>query len=168
MIIEHHGAMPKISQLAFVAPTAVLIGEVEIDDDASIWFGAVLRGDINKIRVGKRTSIQDNCTLHVDSNMPLTIGDDVTVGHGAILHGCTIGNSVLIGMGAIVLDGAVIGDGAIIAAGALVREGQTVNANTLVAGVPAEPKKTFESTVQVKLREHAARYVCYSKTYISS
>ncbi len=166
MIIEHHGAVPKISQAAFVAQTAVIIGEVEIKDDASIWFGAVLRGDINKITIGKRTSIQDNCTLHVDSNMPLTIGNDVTVGHGAILHGCTIGNNVLIGMGAIILDGAVIGDGAIVAAGALVREGQIVDSNTLVAGVPAEPKKTFDDAVQEKLREHAARYVAYSKTYL--
>jgi len=124
MVIEHHGKKPKIHPDAFVAETAVVIGDVTIGKDSSIWYGAVLRGDINSITIGERTSIQDNCVVHVDEDKPVVVGDDVTVGHGVILHGCKIGNKVLVGMGAVILDGAEIGDGAIVAAGAVVKEGQ--------------------------------------------
>jgi len=165
MIIEHHGQKPKVAESAFVAENAVLIGEVEVGEDSSIWFGAVLRGDINKITVGRCTSIQDNCVVHVDSDKPAVVGDYVTVGHGAILHGCTVGNYVLIGMNATVLDGAEVGDGAVVAAGAVVLEGQKVPPKTLVAGVPAKVVKEFDDTVIEKLKEHALRYAEYSKSY---
>ncbi len=165
MIIEHHGKKPKIAESAFVAENATLIGEVEVGGDSSIWFGAVLRGDINKITVGKCTSIQDNCVVHVDSDKPAVVGDYVTVGHGAILHGCKVGNYVLIGMNATVLDGAEVGDGAVVAAGAVVLEGQKVPPKTLVAGVPAKVVKEFDDTIIEKLKEHALRYAEYAKSY---
>ena len=166
MIKEHHGKTPVVHHAAFVAETAILIGEVQIGADSSIWYGAVLRGDINSITIGKRTSIQDNCVVHVETDMPVFIGDDVTVGHGAILHGCKIGNGVLIGMGAIILDGVKIGDGAVVAAGAVVKERTIIPPATLVAGIPAMPKKNrLDDEVKKMLISHAARYVEHSKTY---
>ena len=165
MVIEHHGKKPKIHSDAFVAETAVVIGDVTIGKDSSIWYGAVLRGDINSITIGERTSIQDNCVVHVDEDKPVVVGDYVTVGHGVILHGCKIGNKVLVGMGAVILDGAEIGDGAIVAAGAVVKEGQVVPPLTLVAGVPAQPKKKLDESVLEALKEHAEKYSKYAKTY---
>lgn len=165
MIIEHHGKKPQVHPDAFVAENASVIGEVEIGEGSSIWFGAVLRGDINRIVVGKFTSIQDNCVVHVDRDKPAVVGDYVTVGHGAILHGCTVGNYVLVGMNATVLDGAKIGDGAVVAAGAVVLEGQEVPPKTLVAGVPAKVIKQFDDSVIEKLKEHALRYAEYAKTF---
>jgi len=133
---------PTVPEDAYIAPTAVIIGDVELGSGASVWFGAVLRGDIDMIRVGSASSIQDNVTVHVTgSTYPTLIGDRVIVGHGAILHGCTIEDDALIGMGAIVLDNATVGAGAIVAAGALVREGQHVPPGTLVAGVPATVRR---------------------------
>jgi len=167
MLIAHHGKMPRVDGSAFIADTAVLIGDVEIGADSSIWFGTVLRGDINRIVIGKRTSIQDNCVVHVDSDKPTVVGDDVTVGHGAILHGCVVGNAVLVGMGAIVLDGAEIGDGSVVAAGAVVRERDKIPPNTLVAGVPAMPKKSkLDDEVKRMLIAHAAKYAECAKTYM--
>ena len=167
MLIAHHGKTPRIHETAFIADTAVLIGDVEIGEDSSIWFGAVLRGDINRILIGKRTSIQDNSVIHVDTDKPTTVGDDVTVGHGAILHGCTIGNAVLIGMGAIVLDGAEIGDCCVVAAGAVVRERDKIPPGTLVAGIPAMPKRSkLDDEVKRMLITHAAKYAQYAKTYL--
>ena len=166
MIREHHKITPKIASDSFIAETAVVIGDVEIGLESSIWFGAVLRGDINKITIGRCTSIQDNCTIHVDSDKPTIVGDNVTVGHNAVLHGCKIGNSVLIGMGAIVLDGAEIGDGAIVAAGAVVLEGKSVPSKTLVAGVPAKPVKELDDSIIEHLNEHARRYAEYAKTFM--
>ena len=165
MLIEHHGKKPVVHPDAFVAETAVLIGEVEVGKDSSIWYGAVLRGDISFIKIGERTSIQDNCVIHIDEDKPTVIGDDVTVGHGAILHGCKIGNSVLIGMGAIVLDDVEIGDGAVIAAGAVVRERTKVPPLTLMTGVPAQPKRKLDESTLKTLKEHAARYAEYAKSY---
>ncbi len=165
MIREHHGVMPVVHKDAFVAETAVLIGEVEVGANSSIWFGAILRGDINHIKIGERTSIQDNCVVHVDSDKPTEIGDDVTIGHGAIIHGCKIGNTALIGMGATILDGAVIGEGAIIAANALVLENRIIPPNTLAAGIPAKEKRKFDDSMREKLKRHASLYVEYSKTY---
>ncbi len=164
--MEHQGKKPRVHSDAFIADTAVIIGDVEIGRDSSIWFGAVLRGDINRITVGERTSIQDNCVVHVDSDKPTFIGDDVTVGHGAILHGCTIGNAVLIGMGAVVLDGAVIGDGAVVAAGAVVRERMEIPPRTLVVGVPAKIKTELDESIIEKLKEHAAKYTGYARTFM--
>jgi carbonic anhydrase/acetyltransferase-like protein (isoleucine patch superfamily) len=121
----------------WVAETAVVIGKVRIKAGASVWFGAVLRGDNEWIEIGERSNIQDNCTLHTDPGFPLTVGEGCTIGHNAILHGCTIGQNTLIGMGAILLNGAQIGSNCIVGAGALVSENKTVPDNTLVVGSPA-------------------------------
>lgn len=165
MILEHHNTKPKIHPTAFIAETAVIIGDVEIGENSSIWFGAVLRGDINSIKIGSRTSVQDNCVIHVDRDKPVIVGNDVTIGHGVILHGCTIGDCVLIGMGAKVLDGAKIGECSIIAAGSVVREGQEIPARTLAAGIPAVIKKELDTKTEEMLIEHAKRYSEYAKTY---
>src|SRR5579859_6274035 len=131
------GKQPRIGARVFIADNAALIGDVEIGDDVSIWYGVVLRGDVNHIRIGARTNIQDNSVLHVDQGTaPAIIGDEVTVGHSATVHGCTIGRGSLIGIGSTVLSHAVIGDFALIGAGALVPEGMNVPPRTLVLGVP--------------------------------
>lgn len=166
MILEYCGRLPKLHPTVFVAETAVVIGNVEIGENSSIWFGAILRGDINLIKIGSRTSIQDNCVVHVDRDKPVIVGDDVTVGHGAILHGCSIGNCVLVGMGAKVLDGAKVGDGSIIAAGSVVREGQEIPSGVLVAGIPAVVKRELDAETKELLLEHAKRYSEYAMTYL--
>jgi len=122
---------------AFVAPGAVLVGEVTLGAGASVWYGCVLRGDLEPVRVGAATNVQDGTVIHVDRGQPATIGERVTLGHRSVIHGCTIGDDALIGMGAVVLSGARIGAGALVAAGALVREGFEVPSGTLAAGVPA-------------------------------
>lgn len=165
MIREFYGKKPIVHPDAFIAETAVLIGDVEIGKDSSVWYGAVLRGDINSIKIGERTNIQDNCVIHIDIDKPTVIGDDVTVGHGAILHGCTIGNAVLIGMGAVVLDGAQIGDGCVIAAGAVVKERANIPPRTLVAGIPAKPKRELDPSIPQMLIEHSAKYAEYAKSF---
>ncbi len=155
-------AKPNIHPSAFIAKGAVVIGNVILEEDVSIWYNAVLRGDINKIHIGKRSNIQDGCILHLENDRPCIVGDDVTVGHGAILHGCTIESQVLIGMGAIVLNGAVVKKGAVIAAGAVVKENMIVEENTLVAGVPAKVVKTVSDTTTTHT-EWAKKYVQLSQ-----
>ena len=135
MIIEFEGKKPKIHPSAWVAPTAVIIGDVEIGPDASVFYGCVLRGDVNAIRVGARTNIQDNSVLHVDADAPCILGDDVTIGHMALVHGTTVGDGTLVGMKSTLLSRSVIGAGALIAAGAVVT--RPVPAFALMAGVPA-------------------------------
>jgi carbonic anhydrase/acetyltransferase-like protein (isoleucine patch superfamily) len=139
----------------WVAETAVLIGKVRLKAGASVWFGAVLRGDNEWIDIGERSNIQDNCTLHTDPGFPLTVGEGSTIGHGAILHGCTIGNNTLIGMGAILLHGARIGRNCVVGAGALVAENKTVPDNTLVVGSPARKLRDNDEAA-VKLIAQAA------------
>jgi carbonic anhydrase/acetyltransferase-like protein (isoleucine patch superfamily) len=134
------GQMPNIDPSAFVAPTAVIIGDVTIGPEANIWFGAVIRGDWGNIKVGARTSIQENAVLHIEAGTNLEIGEDCIVGHGAIIHGAgKVGNKCLIGIGAIVMQGTTIGDGTIVAGGAVVRG--DIKGKVMVAGVPAEVKK---------------------------
>jgi carbonic anhydrase/acetyltransferase-like protein (isoleucine patch superfamily) len=144
VVIEFEGRRPKVAPTAFVAPTAVLVGDVTIAEGASIWFGAVLRGDEGTIEIGARASVQDNVVIHCGPNMPTVVGDDVTVGHGAILEGCIVEPSALLGMGAVVLNFAIVGTGAIVAAGAVVPERTTVGAGTLAAGVPAREKRSLD------------------------
>lgn len=141
MIIAFKGKRPKIGEEVFIAPSAALIGDIEIGNGSSVWYGAVLRGDLNAIRIGKNTSIQDNCTIHVDEKNQAIIGDYVTVGHNAVLHGCTIEEGCVIGLGSVILSGAWVRQGSIVAAGSVVREGQEVGPNQLVAGAPAGLKK---------------------------
>ena len=149
------GKHPEVASTAFVEESAQLIGRVEVGPESSIWFNAVARGDINAIRIGARTNIQDLCCLHVTRVFPVTVGDRVTVGHSVTLHGCTIGDDCLIGMGATVLDGARIGSGCLIGAGALVVPGTEVPAGSLVVGAPAKVKRP----VTAQERELIARSV---------
>ena len=165
MITKYKGKKPQIAKNSFIAPNAVLIGNVVIGEGSSVWFGAVLRGDINSITVGRYSNIQDNTVVHIDSDKPVAIGDYVTVGHSAIIHGCTIGSYCLIGMGATVLDGANIGDGSVVAAGAVVLENQVVPPLSLVAGVPAKVKKTLPEYTKEHLQKHAEIYAKLSENY---
>lgn len=135
------GREPKIDEGAFVAPTASVIGDVTLETGASLWYGAVARGDVERISVGARSNIQDNCTLHADPGFPVTIGERVSVGHNAVVHGATVEDDCLIGMGATVLNGAVIGAGSLVAAQALVPQGMRVPPGSLVAGVPAKVRR---------------------------
>ncbi|HXF03940.1 MAG TPA: gamma carbonic anhydrase family protein [Blastocatellia bacterium] len=138
MIQEFDGKFPVIADSVFIAKNASVIGDVEIGEHSSVWFQAVVRGDVNYIRVGRYTNIQDGSVVHVDrETSPARIGDYVTIGHRAIIHGCTIGDHCLIGMGAIILSDAVIGDYCLVAAGAVVREGQVIPPRSVVVGVPA-------------------------------
>ncbi|MDQ1043688.1 gamma carbonic anhydrase family protein [Streptomyces sp. V4I2] len=135
------GKEPNIHEEAFVAPTSSVIGDVTLEAGASIWYGAVVRGDVERISVGAQSNIQDNCTLHADPGFPVTIGKRVSVGHNAVVHGATVGDDCLVGMGATVLNGAVIGAGSLVAAQALVPQGMQVSPGSLVAGVPAKVRR---------------------------
>ena len=143
----------------WVAPDAQVIGRIELADDASIWFAAVLRGDNERIYVGARSNVQDGCILHTDMGFPLDIGTDCTIGHKAILHGCTIADNSLVGMGAVILNGARIGRNSLVGAGALVTEGKSFPDNSLIVGSPARVVRTLDESAAAKLPEAAARYV---------
>lgn len=150
MILDYKGIKPKIGKNVFIAPTAVVIGKVHIMDNASIWYGTVVRGDRDTITIGKNTNIQDNCTVHTDPGKPVVLGDNVSVGHGVVVHGCTIESSSLIGIKAVVLNGALIKEGSVVGSGAVVREGQVVGPYQLVAGVPAILKKEMDEAIILK------------------
>ncbi|GAB2731037.1 gamma carbonic anhydrase family protein [Streptomyces bullii] len=135
------GREPKVDSGAFVAPTATVIGDVTVGAAASVWYGAVLRGDAERISVGASSNVQDNCTLHADPGFPVTVGERVSIGHNAVVHGATVEDDCLIGMGATVLNGAVIGAGSLVAAQALVPQGMRVPPGSLVAGVPAKVRR---------------------------
>jgi carbonic anhydrase/acetyltransferase-like protein (isoleucine patch superfamily) len=165
-VFRHHGVMPTIHPSVFVAEGACLIGEVELGEDASAWFNAVLRGDINRIRVGRRTNVQDGVIVHVTRQYPVEIADEVTVGHQAMLHGCRIDQCALIGMNAVVLDNAHIGPYAIVAAGAVVREQSVIPEGVLVAGVPAKIIRPITDDERMMLRQSADNYVHYARSYM--
>ncbi|MFE0416046.1 gamma carbonic anhydrase family protein [Streptomyces tendae] len=135
------GKEPKVDAESFVAPTASVVGDVTLHAGASVWYGAVLRGDVERISVGASSNVQDNCTLHADPGFPVTVGERVSIGHNAVVHGATVEDDCLIGMGATVLNGAVIGAGSLVAAQALVPQGMRVPPGSLVAGVPAKVKR---------------------------
>ncbi|GLW49964.1 gamma carbonic anhydrase family protein [Streptomyces sp. NBRC 14336] len=135
------GREPKVDEDVFVAPTASVIGDVTLRTGASVWYGAVLRGDVERITVGASSNVQDNCTLHADPGFPVTVGERVSIGHNAVVHGATVEDDCLIGMGATVLNGAVIGAGSLVAAQALVPQGMVVPPGSLVAGVPAKVRR---------------------------
>ena len=151
------GEKPDLAPVdqCYVAETAVVIGRVRIKIGASIWFGAILRGDNEWIEIGERTNIQDNCTLHTDPGFPLTIGSGCTIGHNAILHGCSIGNNTLIGMGAIVLNGAKIGGNCVVGAGALVAEKAVISDNSVVVGMPARKIREADKAA-IKFNQRSA------------
>ena len=166
-ILPYKGVFPTLGRDVFIAPGAWVIGDVEIGDGTSIWFNTVVRGDVNFIRIGCETNIQDNVTLHVTGKkFPLFIGNRVTVGHQAVVHGCIVEDECLIGMGAVVLDGARIGTGSIVAAGAVVRPGTQVPPGSVVMGIPAEVKKTLTEEEKERIRETAVHYMKLARRYM--
>jgi len=167
MIASYKGVFPRIAESAFIAASADLIGEVEIAADASIWYQVVLRGDIGPIRVGKHSNIQDGSVLHSMAGVPVTVGEWVTVGHRAILHGCTVEDHCLVGMGAIVLNGARVGAGSIVAAGALVLEDTVIPPGSLYVGVPAKLRRALNDEDRAFIDAHAGHYLEYKDIYLA-
>ena len=164
-IVSVVGKTPRIPASAFVADGAFVIGDVELGDEASVWFQAVLRGDINRIAIGDRTNIQDGCILHVTNEFSVRVGTDVTVGHRAIVHGCVIGDGSLIGMGAVVLDNVRIGDNSLVGAGAVVLENTVIPSGSLVAGVPARIIRNLTAEEIRRIHDSAAHYVEYARAF---
>jgi carbonic anhydrase/acetyltransferase-like protein (isoleucine patch superfamily) len=165
-IRPYRGKHPQIALSAYVDPAAVIIGDVEIGEDSSVWPCSVVRGDVHYIRIGARTNIQDGSVLHVmRDECPLILGDDVTVGHSVTLHGCTIESRCLIGMGAVILNGVTIGSGSIVAAGTLITERSVIPAGSLVLGSPGKVKRALTGIDQASIDAYAKRYVEYKNIY---
>ena len=164
-IIDFNGKSPVTHEKCFIAEGCRIIGDVTIDEDSSVWFNSIVRGDVCSIRIGKKTNIQDSSVLHGDTGTGLTIGDGVTVGHRAILHGCIIGNDTLIGMGAIILDGSVIGSNCIIGAGALITSNTVIPDGSLVLGMPGSIKRQLNESEIESVRQNAQRYVSLKESY---
>lgn len=165
MIRDYKGKLPAFdSRVTFVAETAVLTGDVTIGRDSSVWYGAVIRGDESPITIGEGSCVQDNAVLHCDKNSPMVIGNNVTIGHGAIVHGATIGDNVLIGMGAIILNGAKIGANSLVAAGAVVKENADIPENSMLVGIPAKIIRTL-SGEQLEARKQPSYYVELARDY---
>jgi len=166
MIIEYRGKRPKVAASAFVAPTAVLIGDVEVGEEASIWFGTVIRGDNGPIRIGARANVQDNSVVHVSEHSTTVIEDDATVGHCAVLEDCRIGRGALIGSNAVILNGAVIGEQSLIAAGAVVAANAQIPARVVAAGAPAVVKKELVGAAVAWVEHAGPEYVALSRSYL--
>ena len=165
-IRHYRGKWPQIAASAYIDPAAVIIGDVTIGEEASVWPGTVIRGDVHFIRLGARTNIQDGCVLHVmKDEWPLILGDEVTVGHSVTLHGCTIESRVLVGMGCVILNGAVIGGGSIIAAGTLITERTTIPPGSLVMGSPGKVKRPLRDAENASIDAYSKRYVGYKNIY---
>ena len=158
--------MKNIAEWVYIAEGAKIIGDVTIGEDSSVWYNAVIRGDSNSIVIGENSNVQDNAVLHTSHSHALTIGDNVTIGHGAIVHGCTIGNNVLVGMGAIVLDGAVIEDNCIIGAGALVPQNKVMPEGSLVLGNPAKVVREITEEEKKAILENADEYSSEAQRYL--
>ncbi|MEV6601170.1 gamma carbonic anhydrase family protein [Actinoplanes sp. NPDC051346] len=159
MRIAYDGHTPWTAPTAWIAPTATLIGQVRIGEHSSLWYGAVIRADGDSITIGEQSNVQDGCVLHADPGIPLTVGNRVSVGHNATLHGCTIGDDVLIGMGATILNGARIGNGVLIAAGALVSQDADIPDGVLVAGVPGKIRRELTPAELADITDNATSYV---------
>jgi carbonic anhydrase/acetyltransferase-like protein (isoleucine patch superfamily) len=157
-VLPFDGHTPDIDPTGWLAPTATVIGRVTIGPRASVFYGAVLRGDMDEIVLGAGSNLQDNCVVHTDTGVPTRIGANVGVGHGAIVHGATVGDGALIGMAATLLNGAVVGEGAFVAAGALVREGQEVPPHHLAVGVPAKVRGELDDAGRERVRRNAIEY----------
>lgn len=158
MILTFKDKTPSIDESCFAAPNATIIGAVTMAENATVWYGAVLRGDGSQIVIGKNSNVQDNATVHCDPDFPVVIGENVTVGHNAVIHGCTIEDNVMVGMSATVLNGAVVGAGSIVGAGALVREGQIIPPNSLVIGIPAKAVKETTEEQRKSILKNAEHY----------
>jgi len=165
LLLPYNGVFPQVDPTAWLAPTATLIGDVRVGPGASVWFGAVLRGDMDRIVLGAGSNLQDNVVVHTDTGIPTLIGENVGVGHLALLHGTEVADGCLIGMGAKLLNSSVIGAGAFVAAGALVLEGQQVAAGHLVAGVPAKDRGPMGADMAERVRTNAFRYQELAGTY---
>ena len=167
MLRPYRGTSPRVHPTAFVDASAQVIGDVEIGEESSVWMCAVIRGDVHWIKVGKRTSIQDGTIVHaMTGTHPTRIGDNVTIGHAAVVHGCTVENQCLIGMGAILLNGSHVGAGSIVAAGALLVEGQKVPPRSLVMGSPGKVKRLLTQAEVADVQKYADRYVGYRLDYM--
>lgn len=167
-VYSFEGKTPVIADDVFIAPGAMIIGDVEIGAGSSVWFNVVIRADCNTVRIGQRTNIQDGAIIHVDPDAPCTIGDDCTIGHGAIVHGTALGNRVLVGMGAVILSRSNVADEVLVAAGAVVREAMDVRAGVLVAGVPAKEKRELDQSNRARLRLGADHYLEYGRRFRES
>lgn len=167
LILPCNGKLPRIHRSAWIAPTATIIGDVEIGADSSVFYGVVLRADLDAIQIGERTNVQDNTVIHVDEGFPCIIGDDVTVGHQALIHGARVGDGTLVGMSACLLSGVSVGAGSLLSAGAVVLEGSTVPAGSLAAGVPASVRRQFRAEEQAELIQHAGQYVVTAQSQVS-
>jgi len=165
MILAYRGTSPVIAPTAFVAPSADVIGKVRLERDSSIWFGCVVRGDVNRIEIGEATNVQDGSILHVDDHSPCLIADHVHVGHHVNLHGCIVGRGAMIGIGAIVLSGSRVGAGAIIGAGSVVLEGTTIPPRVLAVGTPARIVRSVTARDLRYIRGWVAKYVRLAKAY---
>ena len=165
LVLPYRGVCPRIAEDAFIAPTAVIVGDVTIESGANIWFGTVLRGDVAPIRIGPRSNVQDGCVLHTDEGAPATIGAECTLGHGAIVHGATIGDGTLVGMRATVLNHAVVGAGCMIAAATLVPEGKEIAAGQLIMGIPGRAVRAVTEAEQARIRDGVAHYLSYARDY---
>jgi carbonic anhydrase/acetyltransferase-like protein (isoleucine patch superfamily) len=164
----YRGRLPVVHPTAYVDESAQVIGDVEVGAESSIWMNVVIRGDVNIVRIGSRSNLQDGTIVHVMHKVcPTHVGDDVTIGHGAVVHGCTIKSRVLIGMGAIVLNAAEIGEDTIVAAGSLVPEGMAVPSRSLVMGSPARVKRPLSDSEVASILEYAGNYVRYKRDYAS-
>jgi len=167
MLLDYKGKLPKLGERVFIAEGAKIIGDVEIGDHSSIWFNAVIRGDVNYIRIGKHTNIQDLSILHVmKEQYPLILHDYVTIGHGVMLHGCEVASHCLIGMRATILNNAKIGAHSIVAAGAVVTEGAEMPERSLIMGMPAKVKRPLKDDEVARIDEYARRYYQYKETYL--
>ena len=168
MIRPYRGILPRVHPTVFIDDSAQVIGDVEIGEESSVWMTVVIRGDVHRIRIGRRSNVQDGTIVHVMKDThPTTIGDNVTIGHAAVLHGCTVEDQCLIGMGAIVLNGAHVGAGSIVAAGALVTENMKVPAKSLVMGSPAKVKRLLTAAEIASIQQYADHYVGYRLDYMS-
>lgn len=164
-ILPYRGAYPTIAPDAFVAPTATVAGDVTIAAGASVWFGAVIRAESAPVRIGARSNVQDNCTIHTDENAPVVIGEDCSLGHNAVVHGAVLGDRVLIGMHATVLNNAEVGTECIVAAGALVPEGKHIAAGQLVMGVPGKPVRAITDDERERILTGARHYCEFAAEY---
>jgi carbonic anhydrase/acetyltransferase-like protein (isoleucine patch superfamily) len=168
MIRTFRGIKPTIPQSCYIEDTAVVVGDVVMGEDCSVWFNAVIRGDVNFIRIGDRTNVQDLSMLHVTHDThPLIIGSGVTIGHNVVLHGCTVKDRVLVGMGAIIMDGAVIGEDSVVGAGALIVEGTVVPPKSVSLGSPARVRRPVTEKELVWIKESAENYVKYARQYLA-
>lgn len=167
MIIEYRGKRPKVAASAFIAPNAVLVGDVEVGEEASIWFGVVIRGDNGPIRIGKRTNVQDNAVLHVSEGSATILEDDVSIGHCAILEDCRIGRNALVGSNAVVLNGATVGEQSLVAAGSVVAMNAALPPRVLAAGAPAVVKRELDAAAVAGLEHNGEEYVRLAHSYLS-